>query len=85
MKHIKNFKLFETGEWGKEVDWQYAQEHPDEQTEEVVLINDLSRKIKNIIKNLDDDSILKLNDIRGLDMYSGCYAKVVIFGRNYKI
>ena len=85
MKHIKNFKLFETGEWSSNVDWKYAQEHPDEQSEEVVLILTLEEKIKYIIELLDEKSILRLNDIHGLDIYSGPYAKVTIFGRNYKI
>ena len=85
MRYIKEFRLFESGEWNRDVDWEYAKEHPDQHIEEVALINDLSRKVKEIIKYLDDESILKLNDIKGFDMYSGCYAKVSIFGRYYKI
>jgi hypothetical protein len=85
MKHLKNFKLFETGEWSSNVSWQYAKEHPDEQNEEVILINTLQEKIESIIRLLNEKSILILNDIRGFDMSSGPYAKVTIFGRNYRI
>jgi len=85
MKHLKTFKIYETGEWSRDVNWNYVKDNPDDDSEEASLIRYLEERLDYIISNLDNDTILKIKDIRGHDLYQGAYAIVSIFGKTYKI
>lgn len=85
MKYIKEFKLFETGEWSKNVDWQFVKDNPDDDSDESSMIKSMEEKLNTIISELDNEDIFTINDIRGLDLYQGAYANVTIFGKHYKI
>lgn len=85
MKHIKNFKLFEAGEWSKNVNWQFVKDNPDDDSDEAVMIKNMEEKLNTIISELDDENIFIINDIRGFDLYQGPYANVSIFGRKFNI
>jgi hypothetical protein len=85
MKYIKSFKLYETGEWNRHIDWDYVKNDPDDDSDEVNWIKQLDSLLIKIIDNLDNPDIFEIIDIKGFDMYQGPYAKVKIFGRNYEI
>ena len=85
MKYIKKFKLFETGEWNRYIDWDYVKENPDDDSEEANWIKMLNTRLEHIIDNLDDSTIFEIIDIKGFDMYQGPYAIVKIFDKNYRI
>ncbi len=85
MKHIKNFKLFEAGEWSKNVNWQFVKDNPDDDSDEAIWIRSFEKMLNTIIEHLDDKNVFIINDIRGFDMYQGPYAIVTIFGKKYKI
>jgi len=85
MKYIKNFKLFETGEWAINVDWQFVKDNPDDDSDESSMIKNMEEKLNTIISELDNEDIFTINDIIGLDLYQGAYANVTIFGRRYNI
>ena len=79
------FKLYETGEWDREVDWDYTKENPDDDSEEANWIKYLESQIISITEDLINPKILEIIDIRGFDMYQGPYASVKIFDHFYKI
>lgn len=85
MKYIKEYKLYEAGEWNRSIDWQYVKDNPDDDSEEVIYIKELDRKLQDVIEQLDNKSIFDIIDIIGFDMYSGPYALVNIFNKRYKI
>ena len=85
MKHLKTFKIYETGEWNRNIDWNYVKDNPDDNSEEASFINFLDERLKYVISMLDNDNILEIIDIGGHDLYQGAYAKVKIFGKTYKI
>jgi hypothetical protein len=85
MKHIKSYKIYESGEWSKNIDWNYVKENPDDDSDEVLLIKYLEERLYYISSMLDNDNILEIIDIRGHDLYQGAYAMVNIFGKKYKI
>jgi len=85
MKHIKNFKLFEAGEWACDVDWDYVKNNPDDDSEESGYIKAMENLLNEIIDFLDNKNVFKIVDIRGFDLYQGAYGIVKIFGRNYEI
>lgn len=85
MKYIKEYKLYEAGEWNRNIDWQYVKDNPDDGSEEVSYIKELDRKLQDVIEQLDNKSIFDIIDIRSFDMYSGPYAIVKIFNKRYKI
>jgi len=85
MKHLKQYKIYEAGEWSRGINWEYVKENPDDDSEEASLIKYLEERLDYIISNLDDDNILKIDDIRGHDLYQGAYALVKIFGVRYTI
>ena len=82
---ITKFKLFETGEWSRDVNWQFVKDHPDDNSEEAVYIKNFFNDLKILIKRLNNKDIFKILDIRGLDMNQGPYATVRIFNRTYKM
>ena len=82
---MKYIKQFETGEWNKDVDWNYVKENPDDDSQEAGWIRYLDTQLEYIIDDLDDPKIFKIIDIKGRDMYQGPYASVKIFDKNYKI
>ena len=85
MKHIKNFKLYETGEWSRGIDWQFVKDNPDDESDESLIILSLEDILNNIKNKLKDKNIFIIKDIRGFDMYQGAYAIVKIFDKTYKI
>lgn len=88
MKYIKTYKLYETSEWNKDIDWEYVKNNPaayDNNSDEVALIKDLHDKLDDVISYLDNDEILKIEDIRGEDFDYGAYAIVSIFGKTYTV
>jgi hypothetical protein len=85
MKYIKSFKLYETGEWASNVDWEFAKNNPDDDSEEVLWIKLLERLLTEVINDLNNNKIFEIINIKGYDTYIGPYAIVRIFGRNYKI
>ena len=85
MKYIKNYKLFETGEWSRGVNWQYTKDNPDDDCEEANWIRSLEKDLNEVIDFLDDPKLFQIIDIRGFDMYQGPYATVKILGRNYRV
>jgi len=82
---ITKFKLFETGEWSRDVNWQFVKDNPDNNSEEAVYIKNFFNDLKILIKRLNNKDIFKILDIRGLDMNQGPYATVRIFNRTYKM
>jgi len=85
MKYIKKYKLFETGEWNSEVDWDYVKDNPDDNCQECDMIKRMAEYMDEIISQLNNESIFNVEDIRGFDMSQGVYARVKIFNKNYKI
>jgi hypothetical protein len=87
MKYLKTYNMIkETGEWSRDVDWQYVKDNPDDQSEESLWINLMWTKLDMVEGFFDyDENIFKIIDIRGYDLYQGPYAIVKIFGINYKI
>lgn len=85
MKYIRNFKLFETGEWPRDVDLDYCEENPDDDCEECNWIRELKNQLEYIIDNLENKDIFKIIDIRGFDQYQGPYAIVKIFDNRFEI
>jgi hypothetical protein len=82
---ITKFKLFETGEWSRDVNWQFVKDNPDNDSEEANWIKSFESKLKIIISHLKNPNIFKIIDINGRDMSQGPYATVKIFNRIYKI
>ena len=85
MKYIKTFKLFETGEWSKGINWEYVKNNPDDDSEESWYIRELEKKLNYVITLLNNKDVFVITNISGLDLYQGAYANVKIFGRNYKV
>lgn len=85
MKYIKSFKLYETGEWSSDVDWEFVKNNPDDDSEETLWIKLIEKLLNKVINDLDDIRIFDIIDIRGYDTYFGPYAIVKIFGNNYKV
>lgn len=84
MKFIKSFKLYESGEWNKNITWEYVKNNPEDDSEESNMIFFLSETLSNLIILLNDDYI-KIIDIKGFDKYTGAYANVNILGNFYQI
>ncbi len=82
---ITKFKLFETGEWSRDVNWQFVKDNPDNDSEEANWIREFEKKLQFIIDYLDNPDIFKIIDINGRDMSQGPYATVKIFNRTYKM
>lgn len=90
MKFLKTYKLFEAGEWPKDVDWQYVKDNPDDENEETGWISYLWKQLEYIqdeLKKMNNSKKIKLEiiDIKGFDNYSGPYATVRIQNDIYKI
>lgn len=85
MKYIKKYKLFETGEWNRRIDWKYTKDNPDDDCEEASWIRGLEETLNEVINELDNTKIFKIIDIRGFDLYQGPYAMVEIFDKKYKV
>ena len=82
---ITKFKLFETGEWSRDVNWQFVKDNPDNDSEEANWIRKFEKKLQSVIDYLDNPDIFKIIDINGRDMYQGPYATVRIFNKTYKM
>ena len=46
---ITKFKLFETGEWSRDVNWQFVKDNPDNNSEEAVYIKNFFNDLKILI------------------------------------
>ena len=46
MKYLKKYKLFETGEWSSNVDWEFVKENPDNDSEEAEWIKAFAEDLK---------------------------------------
>ena len=84
MKYLKEYKIFETGEWSSDVDWDFVKENPDNDSEEANWIRSMENKL-NLVKNaLESEEVsFEIENIRGYDMYQGPYASVLIDKINY--
>ena len=82
---MKYLKKFETGEWLKKIDWNYVKKYPDNDSDEAQLIIYMEEQLNEIRDYLEDSSIFEIIDIRGFDMYQGCYGIVKIFNKIYSI
>lgn len=90
MKYLKKFRLFEAGEWSRGIDWEYAKENPDDDSEEVMYINAMEKNlntIKSIIENTEKLEKIKFEiiDIRGFDLYTGAYGTIKVNNKIWKI
>lgn len=85
MKYLKNFKMFETGEWSSDVDWQFVKDNPDNDSDEANWIKSFAEQLQTIIDKLNNPDIFKIINIKGVDSSQGPCATVKIFNRTYKI
>jgi len=82
---MKHLKIYESGELNRHINWKYVKDNPDDDSEESTLIYYLQESLTEIISQLYNDNILKIDDIRVHDLYQGAYALVKIFGVRYTI
>jgi len=73
-------KKFETGEWSRDVDWDFVKNNPDDDSEEANWIKNMQSKLEEI-----DSEHFEILDIRGFDLYSGPYAIVNILGAKFYV
>lgn len=96
MKYLKMFDNFsedikntqhinETGEWDRDIDWEYVKNNPDDEDEFASWIRALEQSINNINDLLDDSHKIEIIDIKGFDKYQGPYANVKIMDNYYTI
>jgi len=79
MKYLKKYKLFETGEWSRDVDWDYVKDNPDDDSEEANWIKDMEKRLTLVQNALEGEEIpFDIIDIKGFDMYQGPYATILI-------
>ena len=75
MKYLKTYKLFETGEWSRYIDWDYVKNNPDDDSEEANYIKQMEKSLKNIESMIENENESKINfeivDIKGFDLYTG--------------
>lgn len=71
-------KLNETGEWSKDVDWNYVKDNPDAKDDCSLWIKALEDDLMKIKDMLSTNIKLEINSIRGFDMYQGPYAWITI-------
>ena len=77
---MKYIKKFETGEWSRNVDWNFVKDNPDNDSEEANWIKNMQSKLEEI-----DPENFEILDIRGMDLYSGPYAIVNILGKKFEV
>ena len=96
MKYLKMFDNFsedikntqhinETGEWDRDIDWEYVKNNPDDEDEFASWIRALEQSINSINDLLDDSHKIEIIDIKGFDKYQGPYANVKIMDNYYTI
>lgn len=90
MKFIKNFKLFETGEWTTGIDWDYIKDNPEDNSEEAAQIKYMEKKLNNIKYIIENTETLEkihfeIIDIKGFDLYTGAYSIVKINNKQWHI
>ena len=91
MKNLKTYEQFsenrlnETGEWNRNIDWQYVKDNPDANDECSEWIKSLETDLNDIKDMLNDSNRLEIINIKGFDMYQGPYASVKIDGKPYQI
>ena len=80
MLHMKKFKDFskinETGEWPRDLDWDYVKKNTQDQDQEATWIRSLEDQIVTLDGTLKKNLNLIIDDIKGFDMYQGPYANV---------
>jgi len=87
MKYLKKYKIFETGEWASDVDWQFVKDNPDDDSEEAGYIRQMERSLTYIKNRLDTEGEIQfeIKNIRGIDLYQGPYATVTINKERFDI
>jgi hypothetical protein len=89
LNNTNESKINETGEWTSGVDYEYAKANRDEDDDECVLLilgmEDCLNTVINLVHNEDSTIDISIEDIKGFDMYQGCYAKINIEGDMYKV
>jgi len=85
MKHLKTYKIYESGEWSRGIDWEFVKENPENESDEALLIKFMEERLDYIISTIDNKNILEIDNIKGFDIYEGAYAIVYIFGKRYKV
>jgi hypothetical protein len=95
MKYLKEFdkfnesistdKLNETGEWPRDIDWDYVKDNPDDVDEYTSRIKGMADAMENLKDYLPDGFPFELKDVVGFDNYQGAYAIVVINGSTYSV
>lgn len=85
VKTFESFKLNETGEWNRDVDWEFVKNNPDVDNEESNWIRGLELLLNDVVSDLDEASRLEIFDIKGFDKYQGPYAEVEIDGSAYNV
>jgi len=80
MKFLKTYKLFETGEWSKDIDWQFVKDNPDDDSEETSYIKQMEEILRDIESQILDEGEIdfEIIDIKGYDLYQGPYGKIRI-------
>ena len=86
MEHIKKFKDFnkinETGEWSRDLDWEYVKNNPNDQDQEASWIRMLQDNLETVNNLLKEGIELVIEDIKGFDLYQGPYASIRIDHNN---
>jgi len=76
---ITQFKIFETGEWSSNVDWEFVKNNPGDDSEEANWIKDMEEKLTTIQNDIKLKEIpFEIVNIKGFDMYQGPYATIKI-------
>ena len=81
-------KINETGEWTRGIDYDYVKTHRDDDDECVGIILGMEEVLNAIISKVeesDSDIKIEIEDIKGFDMYQGCYAIISIDGDKYTV
>lgn len=87
MKHLKTYKIFETGEWSRDIDWQFVKDNPDNDSEESNYIKQMEKDLNNIKEQIDDEGEINFEiiDIKGFDLYQGPCATIKINDDKYNV
>lgn len=80
-------KINETGEWNRDLDWQYIKDNPEsvERDDQAAWIKALADSLEEVQNFLGDSVEMEIEDIRGFDNYQGPYAWVNINGKKFKV
>lgn len=87
MKFLKKYKIFETGEWARDVDWQFVKDNPDDDSEEANYIKIMEKYLNEIKEQVDNEDGIEFEiiNIKGIDLYQGAVGSININKNIYKI